>query len=307
MSEPHHNLRAALASRAPAAARDGILATADAFAPELARYAELIASPGGEAFGFMTRGEGPTFTARVAAMLGALDLPAAAIEHHAALARWFEHVRGFAKVEWHRHGDALTPMAAVYFRRRPSVEVALARLGERGVVAPVQQAVRELAAIFEKTSIHFVAAAFLPGREVQHKVYFSQLVLPERKAAIEQRLARAMAVLGLEEHRERHLALHRRSLEQATETTIYASFNFTAQALVPTMKLDYPGLSAAQVADWAREPSRPQVATEVEAEVAALAREMAGTRLAYLGVRLDAGRWPPRLKYYADQHGASQP
>ncbi len=297
--DPRASLLAALAARAPESQRARVLALASQFGPELDRYAELIVCPGGEALGFMTRGEGPGFTEKVAATLAALGLPEGAREHHARLARWFEHLRGFAKFEW--HGEAGSPMAAVYFRRRPPVEAALARLGELGVAQDVRATIGQVAAALDKTSIHFVSAAFSPSGQIQHKVYFSQLVLEERKLAIEERLARVLALCGLSEHALRFLPVHRQTLAWAHETTIYLSLNFTSDQVLPTVKLDYPELGPAAVAQWAA----PAARVAVEAESDAVAQAMGGSRLAYLGVRLDAGKWPPRLKYYADQHGAA--
>ncbi len=268
------------------------------FQPELERYAELIVAPRRSALGFMTRGEGPAFTERVAAMMRRLALPAAAVDHHARLASWFEHTRGFAKVEWHEGDGAPAPMVAVYFRRRPAVETALAKLHGFGVAPAVQDELRRFGYALEKTSIHFVSAAFQQGSPVQHKVYFSQLVLDERKPAIEDRIGRIFDRLGLGAERERWLPVHRRALEQATETTLYVSFNFTDEHLVRTFKIDYPGQLPGQAAAWAEPTQRDQV----ELEVAEAARAMDGDRLAYLGVRFGGGG-APKLKYYADRHG----
>jgi hypothetical protein len=310
MSSPHRSLAQALAARAPAAEQRAVLELVESFSPELERYAELIVSPEGVAFGFMTRGEGPGFTQRVAAALERLALPADARAHHAALAGWFDHVRGFAKFEWHRGtGGELAPMAAVYFRRRPAIEVALARLEAFGVQAQVREPLREVAATLEKASVHFVSAAFLRGSEVQHKLYFSQLVIDERKPAIEDRLRRVFDQLGVGDVHARWAPLHRHALQSSAETTLYVSVNFTASRLVPTVKLDYPGQWPGQVAAWAAGELGAGAASGagagVEREIAAVAQAMSGDRLAYLGVRLDAGQWPPRLKYYADQYGAS--
>jgi hypothetical protein len=295
--------RAALAryleAHVAAAAAPSLREVVASFAPELERYAELIAGPGRSVLGFMTRGEGPAFTERVAAAMRRFELPAAALEHHARLASWFEHTRGFAKFEWHDDGDgALAPMIAVYFRRRPAVETALAKLHSFGVAPAVQDELRRFGYALEKTSIHFVSAAFQRGTPVQHKVYFSQLVLEERKPAIEDRLGRVFDRTGLSAERERWLPLHRRALEAARETTLYVSFNFTDEHLVQTFKIDYPTLSPGQVAAWA-EPAQREL---VETEAAETARAMGGDRLAYLGVRFGGGG-PPRLKYYADLHG----
>jgi hypothetical protein len=310
MNSPHRSLVQALAGRAPAAEQAVVLEIAESFATELLRYAELIVSPGGAAFGFMTRGEGPDFTQRVAAALQRLGLPAHASGHHAALAGWFDHLRGFAKFEWHLGpGGSLVPMAAVYFRRRPTIEVALSRLELMGVEAQVREPLRELAAMLEKASVHFVSAAFLRDAEVQHKLYFSQLVIDERKPAIEDRLRRVFDKMGLGELHARWLPLHRDALQSSTETTLYVSANFTASRLIPTVKIDYPAQWPGHVASWAAGQlgASADSATEalVKREVSAVSQAMSSDRLAYLGVRFDAGEWPPRLKYYADQYGDS--
>lgn len=303
-SPPHAALTRYLDAHVPARDATRVRGVVDSFAPELARYAELIVSPGRAVLGFMTRGEGQTFTDRVAATMRAFELPAAALEHHAQMASWFEHTRGFAKFEWHV-GDSgeLTPMIAVYFRRRPAVETALAKLHSFGVAGAVQDELRRLSYALEKTSVHFVSAAFQRGAEAQHKLYFSQLVLEERKPAIDDRIGRVFDRMGLSTDRERWLPLHRRALESPIESTLYVSFNFTADRLVQTFKIDYPGLLPGQVAAWA-EPAQREI---VETEAAQTAIAMQGQRLAYLGVRFGGGQWPPRLKYYADLHGEEEP
>ncbi len=303
MSPPQDALTRYLAAHVPSRGSAQVAAVVDVFAPELARYAELIVSPGRSVLGFMTRGEGESFTNRVSQTMRAFDLPASAIEHHAQMAAWFEHTRGFAKFEWHVDGSGeLTPMIAVYFRRRPAVETALAKLHSFGVAGAVQDELRRLSYALEKTSIHFVSAAFQRGVEAQHKLYFSQLVLEDRKPAIEDRIGRVFDRMGLSADRERWLPLHRRALESPIETTLYVSFNFTAERLVQTFKIDYPGQLPGQVAAWA-EPAQREI---VETEAASTAIAMAGQRLAYLGVRFGGGQWPPRLKYYADLHGEEE-
>lgn len=299
MSSPGAALAGYLEEHAAPAAAPSVRAVLASFEPELERYAELIVGPGRHVLGFMTRGEGPSFTERVAAAMRHLELPAAAIEHHARLASWFEHTRGFAKVEWHQGVDgALAPMVAVYFRRRPAVETALAKLHSFGVAPAVQDELRRFGYALEKTSLHFVSAAFQQGSPVQHKVYFSQLVLEERKPAIEDRVGRIFDRMGLSAERARWLPLHRRALEHATETTLYVSFNFTDEHLVRTFKIDYPAQLPGQASAWAEPAQRDRV----ELEVADAARAMGGDRLAYLGVRFGGGE-APKLKYYADRHG----
>lgn len=299
MSSPGAALAGYLEAHVATAAAPSVRDVLSSFEPELERYAELIVGPGRHPLGFMTRGEGPSFTERVAAAMRRLELPAAAIAHHARLATWFEHTRGFAKVEWHQGADgAPAPMVAVYYRRRPAVETALAKLHSFGVAPAVQDELRRFGYALEKTSIHFVSAAFQQGSPVQHKVYFSQLVLEERKPAIEDRIGRIFDRLGLGADRERWLPMHRRALEHATETTLYVSFNFTDEHLVRTFKIDYPGQLPGQSAAWAEPAQRDRV----ELEVAETARAMDGDRLAYLGVRFDGGA-APKLKYYADLHG----
>lgn len=302
MTSPGAALAGYLERHVAPAALPSVQAVTSAFAPELARYAELIVGPGQTSrrgvLGFMTRGEGPEFTERVAAAMRHFELPAAALEHHARLASWFEHTRGFAKFEWHDDGGPIAPMVAVYFRRRPAVETALAKLHGLGVAAAVQDELRRFAYALEKTSIHFVSAAFQRGAPAQHKIYFSQLVLEERKAALEDRLGRIFDRMGLSAERERWLPRHRHALEHARETTLYVSFNFTDEHLVRSFKIDYPSLLPGQVAAWAEAARRD----EVETEAAEVMRAMDGDRLAYLGVRFGGGG-APKLKYYADRHG----
>lgn len=299
MNDPGQVLRQALELRLPAAARGPALEQLERFGPELSQYAELVVGAG--AAGFLVRGDGPGLTERVSAALAALGFSDEARAHHAALAGWFGHLRGFLKLEW--HGERGAPAAGVYFRRRPQVAAVLSWLAERGVAAAVCAELAALAQLLDKPTLHFVAAALAPGTPVQHKLYFSQLVVPERMAALESRVWAACERVGLGPGLERWRVCHRQMVQGVAEDTLYVSVGFTERAVLPTLKLDYSRVAPAQVAAWAA----PEQAAQVEGEARAVAAAMGARRLAYLGVRLGHEPWP-RLKYYADrQSEASGP
>jgi hypothetical protein len=302
MTLPMQALRRYLDTHSRACDRARVLSTLDVFASELSHYAELIVGPGRSVVGFMTRGEGESFTDRLAMTMRNLAFPESAVAHHFALAQWFEHTRGFAKLEWHVDAAGeLSPMMAVYYRRRPAVETALARLHSFGVAVAVQDELRRLAYVLEKSSIHFVAAAFHREQPIQHKLYFSQLVIEERKPAIEDRLGGVFDRIGRSADRSTWLPLHRRALASPIDTTLFVSFNFTDAQLLPMFKIDYPDQLPDQVAMWAP----VDLQADVEREASEVARAMSCDRLAYLGVRFGASLAAPRLKYYADLHGNS--
>ncbi len=286
----------ALAPRLPAAAHGAALEQLERFGPELSRYAELVVGAG--AVGFLVRGEGAALSVRIQAALRALGMSSEAQAHHAALAEWFEHLRAFLKVEW--RGAQGAPSAGVYFRRRPRIEAVLDWFARRGVAASVCAELSALAQVFEKSTVHFVAAALAPGAPVQHKLYFSQLVVPDRAAALEARLAGACERVGVDTEGWR--APHRQMVQGVSEDTLYISVGFSESALLPTLKLDYSNVAPVQVAGWAA----PERAAQVQLEARQVAEAMGARRLAYLGVRLGAEPWP-HLKYYADRTSDSAP
>jgi hypothetical protein len=269
----------------------------DLFAEWLGGYTEIIAGPGGRPIGFMTHGEGPQFTERVRIALEQLGLPAAARAHHQELARWFEHRRGFFKVEWHRGPSGIEPLAAVYFRRRPPVAEVLARLG---LTPAARDRARDLAAALEKDTIHFVAAAFRPDQPVHHKLYCSQWVTGETRAAVAARIGRVLELHGFGPGaHEAWIAQHERCLGP-DDTTLFVSMSSSDAGLSPTFKIDYPALDPDTCAGWVPPDGRRAVADDVRRTMA-----LAGApRLTFLGVRFATDRPVPALKYYADVPGS---
>jgi hypothetical protein len=174
-------IRAALALLVPAQSAGLALGCAELFGRELDEYAELVAGPGRNPAGFMTRGEDASFTERAAAVLAELGMAEDAVAHHGRLADWFEHVRAFLKPEWHVSEAGVEPLAACYFRRRPTIDEVITRLGYWGLCAAARELTIDVARLLEKDSVHFVAAAFRPGSHVHHKLYFSQFLTPETR------------------------------------------------------------------------------------------------------------------------------
>jgi len=267
------------------------LAIVDRFAEELARYAEVIVGPGGRPVGFMTRGEGPLFTDRVSAALASLDMPTEARAHQSALASWFEHKRGFFKVEWHER-----PLAAVYFRRRPPIAYVLGRLESWGVPAAARARALSVAATLQKNSVHFVSAAFRPGREIHHKLYFSQWVTASTRADVARRIGGVFELYGIgPEAREAWAANHERCLGEE-DSTLFVSMSCSSRELPPSFKIDYPGLQPEIAADWLPHERRAAAIADGER-----ARTLAGSqRLTFVGVRFSSDRLEPELKYYCD-------
>lgn len=294
--EPGQVLWRALAPRLPAVAHGAALEQLERFAPELSRYAELVVGAG--AVGFLVRGDGAALSARIQAALSALGMSQEALAHQAAMADWFEHLRAFLKLEW--RGEQGAPSAGVYFRRRPRIETVLGWLERRGVAQEVCAELLALAQALDKSTVHFVAAALAPGAPVQHKLYFSQLVVPERAEVLEARLAAACERVGLSAERWR--SPHRQMVQGVAEDTLYVSVGFTERRLLPTLKVDYCRVAPAQAAAWIAPEKAPQVMREARE----VAEAMGARRLAYLGVRLSQEPWP-HLKYYADRMSDAAP
>lgn len=267
---------------------------ADLFAEPLDRYAELIASVGGDLAGFMTRGEDRGFTTQTSAALAYLGMSQEARDHHAALATWMEHRRGFTKVEWTRDAG---PLAACYFRRRPSVVDVLARMATWGIGASGRELVAEVAGVLAKTTIHFVAAAFRPGSPIHHKFYFSQLVAADTHGQVAARVEALVRRFG---GTASQLAFWQRmhaATVHLTDSTIFLSVSMTADQPSPSFKIDYPEVAPARVAAWSTD------APSVERSAAAACARAGCRRLSYLGTRFLPGQDAPLLKYYADVPG----
>ena len=258
----------------------------DLFGEELDQYAELIAGPGGAPLGFMTHGDGPRFTERVRSALAMLGMPEAARAHHAALAHAFEHTNGFFKAEW----GAGSPLAAIYFRRRPELADALAGLAAWGVRDTARLA--RMAELLDKDTVHFLAAAFRPGQPVHHKLYFSQWAPPEARGDVAARIARVFELFGVAPDAWR---AHHDAMVADGDPTLFVSTSVTAAGPSPSFKIDYPDVSFARAAAWC-------TASLADARLAA---ELAGTEaLSYVGVRFAPGA-APALKCYADVPGGA--
>jgi len=306
-----HAVSALVGGASPATVA-GAAAMIDLFEPELDEYAELVAGssqPGAAAtwpdvVGMMTRGEGAGFTERVASALRSLDMPPASREHHRFLAGMFGDRRGFFKVEWHRRAGGVVPAASCYFRRRPPLDDVLDALGRRGLDRAIQDQLRVLAFALEKRTVHFVAAGFLPGAPVYHKLYFSQHVTAGTRADVIARVDRLLGGTGESaEVRARRLRAHEHMLPEgaAAESAIFVSACFTDRERLPWLKIDYPELTPTQAAAWASDEERPRVEREARVACASFGAD----RLSYLGVRLE-GDAAPVLKYYVDRPGARE-
>lgn len=289
--------RAALARLLPAEHTPTPLALTDLFARELDDYAELIVGEAGRPVGFMTRADGPGFTERGRVALEQLGMPAEALAHHEAMAELFEHKRAFLKLEWLATPAGVEPAASCYFRRRPALAAVVERLAGWGVDAAALALARDVAAALDKTTVHFVAAAFRPGRPVQHKLYFSQLVAPDTRADVAARIEQVFGRVGLPETVRAHWRAHHDATVPPGESSLFVSISFSGDEVAPWLKIDYPHVPCAQAAAWL-----PALAQQAQAVAdAELACELGRTStLTYLGVRFHADRPAPSLKYYCD-------
>jgi hypothetical protein len=287
-------IRAALARLLPSQPADAAGRCVELFGRELDDYAELIVGPGQRPAGFMTRGEDAGFTERAGGALAQLGMGDEALAHHRRVAEWFEHVRAFLKLEWHVTDAGVEPLAACYFRRRPTVDEVLTRLGRWGVGAAARELTMDVARLLEKDSVHFVAAAFRPESAVHHKLYFSQYLTAETQERVADRITRVFRLFGRPEAAiERWRTNHDRTV-RLDESTIFLSVSFTADRIAPSFKIDYPEVVPARAAVWVGETEQAGVMGDCEAASALVG----SAAVSYLGVRFaDAGS---SLKYYCD-------
>lgn len=297
MTSGRARTRAAMIDALPGDHAARAAALVDRFGDELDAYAELIAGPDDQVVGFMTRGEGAGFTERARLALAELGLGAAAQDHHAALSAWFEHQCGFVKFEWARAPAGAAPVVACYFRRRPSVADALARLAELGVGPRSRARVEALAGVLDKRTVHFVSAAFRAGQLPGHKLYFSQLAAGEARGALATRIERVFDLFEIDgPARQRWRALHDAMLGPGEPTAFVSTTLGAGDAPSPSFKLDYAEVSAAAASRWWAPGDGPARVREIERLCA-----RAGARsLSFLGVRFAPGAAAPAIKYYAD-------
>jgi hypothetical protein len=288
--------RAALTAALPRDEAGLAFALVDLFGHELDAYAELISGPGERVTGFMTRGEGAPFAERVRVVFAELGLGAAAYERFAALSSWFAHRRGFLKIEWHRGDAGSEPLVACYFRRRPAVADALVRLGELGLGPRSLARVRTVSEMLDKATIHFVSAAFRPGRPAHHKLYFSQMADADGRPAAAVRLERVFDLFEIAgPGRERWRELHETMLGGGAPTW-FVSTSCAGDEPSADFKIDYPEVAAAGAVLWRPAEERADRAAEIERLCS-----RAGTQaLSFLGVRFFPGDAAPAIKYYAD-------
>ncbi len=291
--------RAALCALLPAEHVPQALTLTDLFSDPLEAYAELIAGPNQRPAGFMTRGEDAHFTGQAQIALGDLGMPPAALAHHRTLSNWFEHKRAFFKVEWlaqaQAHDRSVAPLAACYFRRRPPVDEVVTRLSHLGVGPEARELALDVAGSLEKDTVHFVSAAFRPDHAVHHKLYFSQWVTPDTRDRVTARLLRVFQLLGIQAE-EGHFSKNHARCMQLGESTLFVSISFSEEGIVPSCKIDYPGIGAARAAAWLPAEQQEQVIADADA----LCTAAGSSVVTYLGVRYRAGQSRPSLKYYCD-------
>lgn len=273
---------------------------ADLFGPEMARYCELVRSPGRGPMGLMVRGDDATFTERALSVMRTWEMPPDAIDHYCRLAERFAHKRSFLKLEWSPAPDGgVARLAAYYFRRRPSVEEMLRHFWLLGVgTAPLDRVVR-LAAVLDKHSIHFVSGAMRPCHTLEHKLYFSQYALPDRRDLLARRLEDALRLSGIDDVAiAQLLRCHARLLAKDREDTFFVSMRFGAGAVPAYLKIDYPRVPAPALLECVPEPER----LAAQSEVLRLCAAAGIGELSFVGVTVRAGA-PLQLKYYADLPG----
>lgn len=267
------------------------------FGPEMRNYCELIQGPHDNPLGFMVRGEDASFTQRAQAVLRLWEIADDDIAYYQAMSEMFEHRRAFLKLEWHQGEDhSLERLAAFYFRRRPAVKKMIDYYASLGVQASILEDVALVAKILEKDSIHFVAGAVRPGHAVRHKLYFSQYVTSESYAAVLRRLLQVAELFNLDSAAVAYVAqTYGQLLSPERKDTLFVSLSFSKEALVFSLKIDYPKVSPQSAVVFLPVAAQPAALDEIQQACALAGRD----NLAYLGVRLYQDR-PLTLKYYLD-------
>ena len=245
----------------------------------------------------MTRGEGPDFTARAARWLERWGASEALRSHHERLARHFEHMRAFLKVEWHPRDEGWERLVACYYRRRPPLAEAIGVVGEALEAGDDLDCFKVLARTLGKATVHFVASAGGRAPGLHHKLYFSAVrhARQPRRGADAAR-PRNPPLRGRTRRAGARWAGYRDVLcPRSRVQTVFVSINHAPQPGYPSLKIDYPDVApVAAVGVLDEERQEP-----VERRLRDLC-ELAGREdLSYLGVRMAAGP-VPTLKGYAD-------
>lgn len=258
------------------------------FEGEMSAYTELIAGPRGQPAGTMFRGRGEDFTQRAVQWMENWDISPEDLSHYQEMADLYGHTNSFLKLEWHPRGER---MATGYFRRRPPVRRVLHQLHSKGVSPDILKNLLWISKVLQKDSIHFVSAAYRPGKQLRYKLYFSQALRPDTWAQVVQRVLTLMAHLRTDQDtRNRFIQFHPHLAPPQRFGTLFLAFSFDGDGLHASFKLDYPDVAPALIA---------QLISGGDATFADLCQRSGPGPLTYLGVRVHPQQ-PLELKYYAD-------
>ena len=275
---------------------DHVGAIGPIISPEFEQYGELIAATDHSLAGLLVRGEGAGFTDRIQQLLRQWAFGNEAASVHARLASAFEHKRCFLKLEWCGHAKGVERQVAIYYRRRPRLHEALKIVTQSAGTTVALDDLRELGALLGKDTVHFVSAVIRPGRPIHYKLYFSQYVTPDSYEAVFERLQRALRRFSGQTAAEaRWATYHDRLSSRQLAHTLFVSLAVSEDGTVPSLKIDYPGVSPV-VAAGLLEGVRLR---QTEASLRRLCEAAGRTDLSYLGVRIHA-EGDPVLKGYAD-------
>jgi len=252
-----------------------------AFSEQLSRYFEISIDPQRNSLGLMTKGEGQAFVFRVTRFMEEAGIAQRALKRFLVRAKVFEYKNVFFKIEANGRG---LKECTTYFRRRPSLKVAMACLSDAGVDQAGVGLMEAVADVLQKRSAHFIGTAATLSGSLTEKVYFSQPDQPESW----DRIRLAVALCGLSDGDWATVAAQHDGLKSKTS---FVSLAYTDGVTHAGLKLDVHGVSPSTVGAL--------LATPGDLERASLARLSSGMGdFSYVGIRLRP-EIPLTLKTYS--------
>ncbi len=268
------------------------------FGNAIENYCELIFDANRKSFGIMFRGESNAFTNKVVRWMNDWDVPEEAKRHYLDLSNFFHNKNAFIKLEWHRvEGiSCQKKLISCYFRRRPSINEMTAFYTSIGVEQHVLKMLVSTAQLFEKQTIHFIAASYNQEKGLSYKWYFSQYLSPEKYSIVENKLRIVFEHFGISlSDTDIFFKYYLQKVFFGYQSSIFISLTFTKQEILPTFKIDMPDIAISELPSTLSKSTLNRLRT--------LMNGIRTNTLSYAGWRFSENK-NIQMKFYLDLHPA---